>query len=98
MILAVLIGGGTGMGVVTFHYLIELVHDPDDLMGVISVWGAWTLACVPILGGLVVVDAWHSKTLAPTFLLIAAAQAGSARHWHPTTTSHKDAGGLDFIR
>jgi len=25
MILAVLIGGGTGMGVVTFHYLIELV-------------------------------------------------------------------------
>ncbi|HEY9298865.1 MAG TPA: hypothetical protein VIQ31_21410, partial [Phormidium sp.] len=26
MLLAVLIGGGTGMGIVTFHYLIELIH------------------------------------------------------------------------
>jgi len=56
LLLAVLIGGGTGMGVVTFHYLIELVHQLmlEDLMGVISVWGAWTLACVPTLGGLIV--------------------------------------------
>jgi len=56
LLLAVLIGGGTGMGVVTFHYLIELVHHLmlEDLMGVISPWGAWTLACVPTLGGLIV--------------------------------------------
>jgi len=35
MLLAVLIGGGAGVGVVTFHYLIELVHDLmlNDLMG-----------------------------------------------------------------
>ncbi len=35
LLLAVLIGGGTGMGVVTFHYLIELVHHLTltDLMG-----------------------------------------------------------------
>jgi len=54
LLLALLIGGGTGIGVVTFHYLIELVHNLmlEDLMGVISVWGAWTLAGVPILGGL----------------------------------------------
>ncbi len=56
LILALLIGGGTGMGVVTFHYLIELVHHWTyvDLMGALSTWGAWTLALVPIWGGLIV--------------------------------------------
>ncbi|MBV8883183.1 MAG: hypothetical protein JO235_04180 [Chroococcidiopsidaceae cyanobacterium CP_BM_RX_35] len=41
LLLAVLIGGSTGMGVVTFHYLIEFVHRLmlEDLMGVIAVWG-----------------------------------------------------------
>ncbi len=35
LLLAVLIGGGTGMGVVTFHYLIQLIHHLmlEDLMG-----------------------------------------------------------------
>jgi H+/Cl- antiporter ClcA len=44
------------MGNVTFHYLIQLIHTwmLKDFMGVISVWGAWTLACVPTLGGLIV--------------------------------------------
>jgi len=97
MILAVLIGGGTGVGVVTFHYLIELVH---DLMlrfnGNLSL-GAWTLACVDP-GRIGWVDARQSKTLAPLSSLIAAAQAGSPDIGHPTTTtSHKDAGGLGFI-
>ena len=56
LLLAVVIGGGTGMGNVTFHYLIQLIHTwmLRDLMGFISVWGAWTLACVPTLGGLIV--------------------------------------------
>jgi H+/Cl- antiporter ClcA len=56
LLLAVAIGGATGMGNVTFHYLIQLIHTwmLTDLMGVISVWGAWTLACVPALGGLIV--------------------------------------------
>lgn len=56
MLLAVLIGGSTGMGVVTFHYLIDLIHSLtlEDLMGVISGWGAWTLACVPTLGGVII--------------------------------------------
>ena len=56
LLLAFLIGGSTGMGVVTFHYLIELVHYITfvKLMGTTSAWGAWTLALVPTLGGLIV--------------------------------------------
>jgi H+/Cl- antiporter ClcA/CBS domain-containing protein len=56
LLLAVVIGSSTGMGNVTFHYLIQLIHTwmLKDFMGVISVWGAWTLACVPTLGGLIV--------------------------------------------
>ncbi|HEY9811202.1 MAG TPA: chloride channel protein [Halomicronema sp.] len=56
MILAVLIGGSTGMGVVTFHFLIHLIHSLtlEDLMGLIGGWGAWTLACVPALGGAII--------------------------------------------
>ncbi|MBD2061682.1 chloride channel protein [Funiculus sociatus GB2-A5] len=56
LLLAVLIGTGTGMGVVTFHYLIHLIHSLmlENLMGLISGWGAWTLACVPTIGGLIV--------------------------------------------
>lgn len=56
LLLAVVIGGSTGMGNVTFHFLIHLLYNwmLRDLMGFISVWGAWTLACVPTLGGLIV--------------------------------------------
>jgi len=56
LLLAVIIGSSTGMGNVTFHYLIGLIHNwmLNDFMGVISIWGAWTLACVPTLGGLII--------------------------------------------
>lgn len=56
LLLAILIGIGTGMGVVTFHYLIQTIHSLmlEDVMGVVSGWGAWTLAGIPILGGLIV--------------------------------------------
>ncbi|HEY9599169.1 MAG TPA: chloride channel protein [Cyanophyceae cyanobacterium] len=56
LFLAVVIGVSTGMGSVTFHSLIHLIHTwmLRDVMGYISVWGAWTLACVPSLGGLIV--------------------------------------------
>lgn len=56
LLLAVVIGSGTGLAVVLFHYLIERIHSLtlENLMGAIAGWGAWTLACVPILGGLVV--------------------------------------------
>ncbi|MDX2228316.1 MAG: chloride channel protein [Leptolyngbyaceae cyanobacterium bins.349] len=56
LFLAIVIGGGTGLAVVIFHFLIGQVHRlmMEDFMGVVSGWGAWTLACVPTLGGLVV--------------------------------------------
>ena len=56
LLLAVMIGGFTGMGVVTFHFLIKLIHSLmlEDIMGVLSPWGAWTLACIPIFGGAIV--------------------------------------------
>lgn len=78
LILAVLIGGGTGMGIVTFHYLIHLIHRLmlEDLMGQISDWGAWTLACVPTMGGLLIgFIRWRLQDLGPSMSsMIAATQ------------------------
>lgn len=56
LVLAVLIGGSAGLSVLLFRYLIETIHHMalEDLMGLIGRWGAWTLACVPALGGLLV--------------------------------------------
>ncbi len=64
LLLAMLIGGGAGLGIITFHYLIALIQRLalEDLMGVIAPWGAWTLAIVPILGGMVVsLMRWYSQ-------------------------------------
>ncbi len=64
LLLAVLIGGGAGLGIITFHYLIALIQrlTLEDLMGVVAPWGAWTLAIVPILGGILVsLIRWQSK-------------------------------------
>ncbi|MBV9387420.1 MAG: chloride channel protein [Chroococcidiopsidaceae cyanobacterium CP_BM_ER_R8_30] len=87
LLLAVLIGSGTGMGVVTFHYLIELVHHLmlEDLVGAITVWGGWTLACAPIGGGIIVgLMRWRSLDFGPGLsALIAAAHGGSAQYWAP---------------
>lgn len=84
LLLAVLIGGGSGMGVVTFHYLIHLIHHLllENLMGVIGIWGPWTLACVPILGGLVVtLMRWRTHDFGPGLsYLIATAQTPEARN------------------
>ncbi len=80
LLLAVLIGGGSGMGVVTFHYLIDLIHHLmlENFMGVIGNWGAWTLACVPTLGGLIVgLMRWRTQDFGPGLsTLIAASQQG----------------------
>jgi len=92
MLLAVLIGGGTGMGIVTFHYLIELIHSLalEYLMGLISHWGAWTLACVPTLGGLIVgLIRWRWQDLGPNISSMIAATEGSlndmSRQLRPVT-------------
>ncbi|MBD2440234.1 chloride channel protein [Nostoc sp. FACHB-110] len=81
LFLAVLIGGGTGMGIVTFHYLIELVHHLmlEDLMSIIGTWGAWTLACVPILGGIIVgLMRWRTQDFGPGLSTLIAASQGTA--------------------
>jgi H+/Cl- antiporter ClcA/CBS domain-containing protein len=90
LLLAILIGGGTGMGVVTFHYLIELVHHLmlEDLMSIIGGWGAWTLACVPTLGGLIVgLMRWRTQDFGPSLdSLIAASETdGVKRQLRPVT-------------
>jgi H+/Cl- antiporter ClcA len=56
LIAALLIGGGSGLMMVLFHYLIHFCQTLsfDLLLGEISVWGGWTLILVPILGGLIV--------------------------------------------
>jgi H+/Cl- antiporter ClcA/CBS domain-containing protein len=69
LLLALVIGGSTGIAVVIFHYLIEQVHALvlEDFMGMVSGWGAWTLALVPILGGLVVgLLRWQWQDFGPT--------------------------------
>lgn len=56
LISALLIGSGSGLTMVLFHYLIHLWETLSfkTLMGSISIWGGWTLALIPMLGGLLV--------------------------------------------
>jgi H+/Cl- antiporter ClcA len=56
LLLALVIGSGTGCAVVLFHYLIERIHSLmlEDVMGLIVPLGFWTLACIPVIGGLLV--------------------------------------------
>ncbi|MEI6444897.1 MAG: chloride channel protein [Nostocales cyanobacterium ELA583] len=83
LFLAVLVGGSTGMGVVTFHYLIELINNfmLENLMGQIGIWGAWTLAAVPILGGIIVgLMRWRTQDFGPGLSsLIAVSQGKEAK-------------------
>ncbi|MFM2063610.1 MAG: hypothetical protein RLZZ507_3281 [Cyanobacteriota bacterium] len=79
LFLAMLIGGGTGMGVVTFHYLIQLIHDLmlENFMAQIGVWGAWTLACVPTLGGVIVgLMRWRTQDFGPGLSSLIAVSQG----------------------
>ncbi len=89
LFLAVLIGGGTGMGVVTFHYLIELIHRLmlENFMGAIAPWGSWTLACVPILGGLIVgFMRWRTQDFGPGLSTLIASQGTEiTRQLRPVT-------------
>jgi H+/Cl- antiporter ClcA len=89
LFLAVLIGGGTGMGVVTFHYLIELIHRLmlENFMGAIAHWGSWTLACVPILGGLIVgFMRWRTQDFGPGLSTLIASQGTEiTRQLRPVT-------------
>lgn len=80
LMLAMVIGGGAGLGVLTFRYLIEVIHHLllEDFMGKIYHLGAWTLACVPTLGGVLVgLIRWRLKDLGPGISgLISSVQTG----------------------
>ncbi|MGI0494496.1 chloride channel protein [Alkalinema pantanalense CENA528] len=69
LILAVVVGTGAGMGVVTFRYLIDLIHHLlfADVMGKIGSWGSWTLAIMPAIGGLIIGGMrWRWKDFGPS--------------------------------
>ncbi|WP_460194142.1 chloride channel protein [Thermosynechococcus sp. FA-CM-4201] len=80
LVLAVLIGGSAGLSVLLFRYLIETIHHMalEDLMGLMGRWGAWTLACVPALGGLLVgIIRWFVQEFSPNLMsLMGAVEAG----------------------
>ncbi|PSB31887.1 chloride channel protein [Stenomitos frigidus] len=78
LLLALVIGSSTGCAVVLFHYLIQQIQSfmLEDVMGVIAPLGFWTLACIPVLGGLIVGSMrWLCQDFGPSLsALIAAAQ------------------------
>lgn len=53
---ALLIGGGSGLLMVLFHHLIHLFYrlSFEGLMSQIYTWGAWTMALIPVIGGLII--------------------------------------------
>ncbi len=84
MLLSVLIGGMTGLGVVCFHHAIELVKSSahalvvDDVKQVFHIQGAWLAALVPVVGGAIVgLARWYWQDFGPNMnSTLAAIQAG----------------------
>ncbi len=84
MLLSVLIGGTAGLGVVLFHYLIDLFNSSshslvvDDIKGLLHIQGTWLFALVPVLGGVIIgAMRWYWKDFGPNMnSMIAATQAG----------------------
>ncbi|MEG4962688.1 MULTISPECIES: chloride channel protein [unclassified Microcoleus] len=79
LILSLVIGGVTGAGVVTFHYLIHFIHSLmlEDFMGAIASKGSWTLACIPTLGGVVIgLMRWRFRDFGPNMSSLIAATRG----------------------
>ena len=80
LLLAVLIGTGAGVGVVVFRALIHLIHNLmlGEVLSFLSVWGAWTLALIPILSGVVIcLLQWRIRDFGPGLsTLMEAVQSG----------------------
>ncbi|MEG3973787.1 chloride channel protein [Microcoleus sp. herbarium8] len=79
LILSLVIGGVTGAGVVTFHYLIHFIHSVmlEDFMGAIASKGPWTLACIPTLGGVIIgLMRWRFRDFGPNMSSLIAATRG----------------------
>jgi H+/Cl- antiporter ClcA/CBS domain-containing protein len=68
LLLAVLVGSGAGAGVVLFRSLIHLINTLmfGQVSSFLSTWGHWTLALIPLLGGLVVgAMRWRFREFGP---------------------------------
>lgn len=68
LLLAMLVGLGAGVGVVLFRALIQIVHRLmfGEVSSFLSIWGHWTLALIPLLGGLVIgLLRWWIKDFGP---------------------------------
>ncbi|HEY9648050.1 MAG TPA: chloride channel protein [Chroococcidiopsis sp.] len=68
LFLAVLIGTAAGAGVVTLRFLIQFTHQViwGEVSSFLSVWGHWTLALIPLLGGIVVgLIRWRIRDFGP---------------------------------
>lgn len=68
LLLAVLVGVGAGVGVVLFRSLIQTLHYLmfGEVSSFFSIWGHWTLALIPLLGGIVIgLLRWWIKDFGP---------------------------------
>ena len=87
MLLSIFIGGAAGVGVVLFHYLIDLfdssshtaIADTIDGLHMQGIKGTWLLALVPIFGGAIVgIMRWYWQDFGPNMnSMIAATQSGN---------------------
>ncbi len=68
LLLALLIGIGAGVGVLLFRALIQVVHHLmfGQVSSYLSAWGHWTLALIPLLGGIAIgLLRWWIKDFGP---------------------------------
>lgn len=68
LLLAVFIGTGAGAGVVLFRALIQFMHRLmfGEVSSFLSMWGHWTLALIPLLGGLLIgLLRWRMQDFGP---------------------------------
>ena len=68
LLLAVLVGTGAGAGVVLFRALIQAIHHLmfGEVSSAFSVWGHWTIALIPFIGGLLIgLLRWRMQDFGP---------------------------------
>ena len=68
LLLAVLVGTGAGAGVVLFRALIQAIHHFmfGEVSSALSVWGHWTIALIPFVGGLLIgLLRWRMQDFGP---------------------------------
>ncbi|HEY9700114.1 MAG TPA: chloride channel protein [Trichocoleus sp.] len=68
LLLAVLVGTGAGSGVVLFRALIHAAHHFmfGEVSSFLSSWGHWTLALIPLLGGMIIgLMRWRMRNFGP---------------------------------